>query len=280
MAIIFEDQLDRLKGGESLEFAHARAEILRSAYDSYIESAHARQFAPPPSILQLIASPDIAVKLSRCRKSGAAIDLTIAKKSDASYENFMGYCKEHRCVVFKGETGLFYDFVDFVESAAAKHGINDTTAVLRAPDKIRIPFGGLKYGLEYEQFVDLVEVLQCAMWIRTSPSEQEQAGKSFIKIATDSRTPPPSTPEYVPSSPSDTLITNGTILEHPDVPSQSLSDSDSPLSSCGSSISTPPLFRDMPSICSDDSSSDDSSELSDPPMVINTPPWLRFVFDE
>lgn len=170
MAIIFEDQLDRLKGGESSEFAHARSEILRPAYDLYLESAHVRKFSPPPSILQLIASPDIAVKLSRCRKTGAAIDLTITKKSNASYENFMGYCKDHRCVVFKGETGLFYDFVDFVESAAAKHGINDTTAVLRAPDKIRIPFGGLKYGLEYEQFVDLVEVLQCAMWIRTSPS--------------------------------------------------------------------------------------------------------------
>ncbi|CAF3516610.1 hypothetical protein SNK03_003587 [Fusarium graminearum] len=266
MAIIFEDQLDRLKGGESSEFAHARSEILRPAYDLYLESAHVRQFSPPPSILQLIASPDIAVKLSRCRKTGAAIDLTITKKSNASYENFMGYCKEHRCVVFKGETGLFYDFVDFVESAAAKHGINDITAVLRAPDKIRIPFGGLKYGLEYEQFVDLVEVLQCAMWIRTSPS--------------DSRTPPPSTPEYVPSSPSGSLMTYETIHERPGVPSQSLSDSDSPLSSCGSSISTPPPFHDMPSICSDDSSSDDSSELSDPPMVINTPPWLRFVFDE
>ncbi|CEI67141.1 unnamed protein product [Fusarium venenatum] len=258
MTIIFEDQLDRLDkltGGEISEISKARAEVLEPAFDSYLKSVNLRENAPPPSLLQLVASSDIAVQLSRCKKSGAATDLAITRKSDALDDNFMGYCEEYKCVIFKGEAGLLDNFLDVVESAAAKLEINNTTAVLKAPDQIRIPFGGLEYGLKYEEFVDRVEVLQCAMWIRTSPS--------------DSRTPPPSTPEYVPESP-DALMAFKASLEDQDVPTRSLSDSDSPLSSCGSSISTPPLLEDSGS-----DSSHDSSELSDPPAVIYTPPWLR-----
>ncbi|KAG8350862.1 hypothetical protein FVEN_g11017 [Fusarium venenatum] len=272
MTIIFEDQLDRLDkltGGEISEISKARAEVLEPAFDSYLKSVNLRENAPPPSLLQLVASSDIAVQLSRCKKSGAATDLAITRKSDALDDNFMGYCEEYKCVIFKGEAGLLDNFLDVVESAAAKLEINNTTAVLKAPDQIRIPFGGLEYGLKYEEFVDRVEVLQCAMWIRTSPSEQEKGGKSFVEIAIDSRTPPPSTPEYVPESP-DALMAFKASLEDQDVPTRSLSDSDSPLSSCGSSISTPPLLEDSGS-----DSSHDSSELSDPPAVIYTPPWLR-----
>ncbi|GKU01152.1 hypothetical protein FLAG1_03317 [Fusarium langsethiae] len=291
MAIIFEDQLDRLDkltGGEPSQFSIARSEVLEPAFDSYIKSFDLRERAPPPSTLQLIGSPDIKVKLSRCGKSGAATDLTVTRTSDPSCDNFMGYCKEHECVVFKGETGLLDDFLDFVESAAVKHKVNDTTVVLKAPDHVRVPFGGLEYGLKYEEFVDRVEVLQCAVWIRTSPSgmayllslptvepvltiteEQQNGGKTFVEIAIDSQTPPPSTPEYVPTSP-DTLIAYKASLEHQEMPSQNLSDSDSPLSSCGTSIPTPPPLDDA-----DSGSSADSSELSDPPALIYTPPWLR-----
>ncbi|KAL3608418.1 hypothetical protein FPOAC2_03416 [Fusarium poae] len=271
MTIIFEDQLDRLDkltGGEILEISKARAEVLEPAFDSYLNSANLREYAPPPSLLQLVASSDIAVQLSRCRKSGAASDLAITRKSDTLDDNFMGYCEEYTCVVFKGEAGLLDDFLDVVELAAAKHEINNTTAILKAPEQIRIPFRGLEYGLKYGEFVDRVEVLQCAMWIRTSPSEQEKGGKSFVEIAIDSRTPPPSTPEYIPASP-DALIAFNASLEDQDVPSQNLSDSDSPLSSCRSSISTPPLLDD-----SDSDSSHNSSELSDPPTIIHTPPWF------
>jgi hypothetical protein len=292
MTIIFEDQLDRLDklmGGEQpSKFAKARAALLEPAFETYLKSVDLRDRAPPSSVLQLIGSSDITVELSRCDKSGAATALAINRKSDPLDINFMGYCQEHKCVVFKGEGGLIYDFIDFVESAAEKHQISDTMLVLKAPDQIRIPFWGLEYGLEYEEFVSRVEVLQCAVWIRISPSgiaylpslptihhiltiteEQEEGGRSFVKIAIDSRTPPPSTPEYVPTSP-DTLIAYSASVGHQDSPGQTLSGSDSPLSSCGTSLSPPPPLNNE-----DSDSTSDSSTLSDPPTVIYTPPWFK-----
>ncbi|RGP69424.1 hypothetical protein FLONG3_7757 [Fusarium longipes] len=287
MTILFQDQLDRLdklteKG--TLQFSKDRADILKPAFEAYLNSADLRDRAPPSSVLQLVASPDIAVELSHCDKSGAATHLAVSRKSDSLDDNFMGYCEEHKCVVFKGEGGLIHDFAGYVESAAEKHQISDTTFVLKAPEQIRIPMGGLEYGLEFEEFVSRVEVLQCAAWIRTSPSgmayfpflqtvhhiltsmkEQEEAGKSFVKIVIDSRTPPPSTPEYVPASP-DALIPYRASLGIRDSPL--LGDSESPLSSCGT-LSPPPSLDNE-----DSGSSSDSSTLSPPPTTIYTPPWL------
>ncbi|KAL4725437.1 hypothetical protein ACLX1H_007586 [Fusarium chlamydosporum] len=270
MAIVFEDQFDQLENlmaGETSQLSKARAEVLEPAYDSYLESGDVRERASPPPILQLISSVDITVELSRCHKTGAATDLNISRTSDPIADNFMGYCPEQKCVAFKGEGGLFYDFVDFVESAADKLEISGATIVLKAPSQIRMPFDGLEYGLKYEEFVSRVEVLQCAVWIRTSPSEQEEGGRKFVQIATDSRTPPPSTPKYIPVSP-DAIRAHGTEPEHHDSPTRSLSDSDSPLTSCGSSL--PP-----PTPLDETASQSDSSTLSSPPTVIHTPPWLR-----
>lgn len=289
MAIVFEDQFDQLENlmaGETSQLSKARAEVLEPAYESYLESGDVRERASPPPILQLISSVDITVELSRCHKTGAATDLDISRTSDPIADNFMGYCPEQKCVAFKGEGGLFYDFVDFVESAADKLEISGATIVLKAPSQIRMPFDGLEYGLKYEEFVSRVEVLQCAVWIRTSPSgmhisrpyllfthkltstiEQEEGGRKFVQIATDSRTPPPSTPKYIPVSP-DAIRAHGTKPEHHDSPTRSLSDSDSPLTSCGSSL--PP-----PTPLDETASQSDSSTLSSPPTVIHTPPWLR-----
>ncbi|KAJ4133554.1 hypothetical protein NW768_005140 [Fusarium equiseti] len=271
MTTILEDQLDRLSNlidVTSLHFAKARASVLEPAYDAYLNAKNLRDRAPPPSLLHILPSVDISMKLSRCKKKATATDLQIFRKSDTLDDNFMGYCKEQKCVVFKGEGGLVDKFIDAIESAAGKQQTDNVTFVLKAPSEIRIPFGGLEYGLKYEEFVNRVEVLQCAVWIRNSPSEQEEGGERFVIVANASRTPPPSTPEYIPMSP-DARLAHRTDSEHQSPPAQSM-DTDSPLSSCRSSIPPPTPLRE-----DDTESVSDTSSLSPPPSVIHTPPWLR-----
>jgi hypothetical protein len=173
MTTILEDKLDRLGNVmdvKSSQFAKSRASVLEPAYDAYLNAKNLRDRAPPPSLLHILPSVDISMKLSRCKKTTTATDLEIFRKSDRLDDNFMGYCKDQKCVVFKGEGGLVDKFIDVIESAAGKQRIGNTTFVLKAPSEIRIPFGGLEYGLKYEEFVNRVEVLQCAVWIRNSPS--------------------------------------------------------------------------------------------------------------
>ncbi|CAG7560072.1 unnamed protein product [Fusarium equiseti] len=271
MTTILEDQLDRLGNFmdvKSPQFAKSRASVLEPAYDAYLNAKNLRGRAPPPSLLHILPSVDISMKLSRCKKTTTATDLEIVRKSDRLDDNFMGYCKDQKCVVFKGEGGLVDKFIDVIESAAGKQRIGNTTFVLKAPSEIRIPFGGLEYGLKYEEFVNRVEVLQCAVWIRNSPSEQEEGGESFVNVANASRTPPPSTPEYIPGSP-DARLAHRTDSEHQNSPAHDM-DTNSPLSSCGSSMHPPTPLDE-----GETESMSDTSSLSPPPSVIHTPPWLR-----
>ncbi|RFN50587.1 hypothetical protein FIE12Z_5152 [Fusarium flagelliforme] len=271
MTTIWEDKLDRLGNlmeVASPQFTKSRASVLEPAYDAYLNARNLRDRAPPPSLLHILPSVDISIKLSRCKKTTKTIDLEITRNSDALDDNFMGYCKDQKCVVFKGEGGLVDKFIDVIESAAGKTQIDNTTFVLKAPSKIRIPFGGLEYGLKYEEFVNRVEVLQCAVWIRNSPSEQVEGGERFVNVANASRTPPPSTPEYTPMSP-DAQLAHRADSEYQSPPAQDM-DTNSPLSSCGSSLPPPtPMDQD------DTESNSDTSSLSPPPSVIHTPPWLR-----
>jgi hypothetical protein len=167
MPMIIEEQLDNFLVGGSSQFADARVAVLEPAYDSYLFSNNLRSDEPTPSSIQLLQSSEIAITISRCTKTGAATDLTIVKISDSLADNFVGYSSEERCIVFRGERGLVDDFVGFAELVA---GEKPAMIVLKAPKEIRIPPQGLEYGLKFEQFVDRVEVLECAMWIRTSPS--------------------------------------------------------------------------------------------------------------
>jgi hypothetical protein len=167
MPLTIEEQLDTFLEGDSSRFSDARFSVLEPAYDSYLFSNNLRSDEPTPSSIQLLHSSEIAITISRCTKTGVATDLTIVKISDPLADNFVGYSLEERCIVFRGERGLVDDFVGFAELVA---GEKPVTIVLKALKQVRIPPQGLEYGLTFERFVDRVEVLECAMWIRTSPS--------------------------------------------------------------------------------------------------------------
>jgi len=167
MGAIIEDTLDSLRAGDLSDFAQARAAILEPAYKSYLISTDFREDSPRPSSIDLLPSSEVVVLISRCPETEAATDLWITKVSNSFAENFIGYCPEEKCVVFKGEEGLIYDFIDFIESVA---GGKEVTVVLKAPEQIRMPLGGLERGLGYEEFVARVEILECALWIGKSPS--------------------------------------------------------------------------------------------------------------
>ncbi|KAF4951786.1 hypothetical protein FGADI_7249 [Fusarium gaditjirri] len=167
MAAIVEDSLDSLLTGDLSDFTQRRAAILEPAYKSYLISTDFCQDSPRPSSTYLLPSSEVIVLISRCPETEAATDLHITKLSDAFADNFIGYCPEEKCVVFKGERGLIDDFIDFTESVA---GDREVTVILKAPEQIRLPLGGLEHGLKYEEFVSRVEVLECALWIGNSPS--------------------------------------------------------------------------------------------------------------
>jgi hypothetical protein len=167
MGAIFEDGLDVMLAGDLSDFREKRAAILEPAYKSYLISSDFREDAPRPSSTYLLPSSEVVALISRCPETEAAVDLHITKVSDTFAENFIGYCPEQKCVVFKGERGLIDDFIDFIESVA---GGKEVTIVLKAPEQIRIPRGGLEHGLGYEEFVARVEILECALWIGNSPS--------------------------------------------------------------------------------------------------------------
>ncbi|CVK92460.1 uncharacterized protein FMAN_07356 [Fusarium mangiferae] len=196
MGAIVEDRLDSLLAGDHSDFTQKRAAILEPAYESYLTSTNFRQDSPSPSSIDLLPSSEVVVLISRCPETEAATDLYITKLSDSFAENFIGYCPEEKCVVFKGEEGLVYDFIDFIESVA---GEKEVTVVLKAPEQIRIPLGGLENGLEYEEFVARVEILECALWIGNSPSEQEEGGIRFTRVATDPKLLEPVTSNRMPT---------------------------------------------------------------------------------
>jgi hypothetical protein len=167
MSTIIEGNLDSMLTGDLSDFAQQRAAILEPAYESYLISTDLREGSPRPSSTYLLPSSEVVVIVSRCPETEAATDLHITKLSDTFADNFIGYCPEEKCVVFKGERGLIDDFIDFAESVA---GGKEVKIILKAPEQIRMPHGGLEHGLEYEDFVARVEVLECAMWIGNSPS--------------------------------------------------------------------------------------------------------------
>ncbi|KAF9774337.1 hypothetical protein IL306_007699 [Fusarium sp. DS 682] len=173
----------------------------------------------------------------------------ITKLSDSFADNFIGYCPEERCVVFKGEGGLMDDFLDFAEAVA---GEKEVKVILQAPEQIRMPRGGLEYGLEYEEFVARVEVLECAMWIGNSPREREECGSRFTELAIE------------PQLPQHTILKRMPTPDYVYAPTDN-SDSSSPLSD-------PPSVIEEMSLCN---SSDSDSSLSPPPEDNETPPWRR-----
>ncbi|KAM0189781.1 hypothetical protein ACHAPQ_007002 [Fusarium lateritium] len=268
MPMIIEAQLETFLMGDSSQFSDARVAVLEPAYDSYLFSDNLRSVEPTPSSIQLLQSSEIAITISRCTKTGVATDLTIFKISDPLADNFVGYSPEERCIVFRGERGLVDDFVGFAELVA---GEKPVTIVLKAPKEVRIPPQGLEYGLKFEQFVDRVEVLECAMWIRTSPSEQDEGLNKFVEFVIASQIPQP--------IPSEQIIPRGFHVTEDDKPNLRVlqssdtikgkspfgSDSSSPLSS------PPPIDESEDWECP---FSDSSSPLSPPPEIIETPPWL------
>ncbi|KAM0343140.1 hypothetical protein ACHAPU_008889 [Fusarium lateritium] len=168
MPIIIEERLETFMAGNFSQFTDARVAVLEPAYDRYLFSSNLCHDEPAPSSsIQLLYSSEIAITLSRCAKTRTATDLKVTKISDPLADNFVGCSLEEKCIVFKCERGLVDGFVGFAELVAAEKPV---TVMLKAPEEVRIPPQGLEYGLKYEQFVDRVEVLECVMWIRTSPS--------------------------------------------------------------------------------------------------------------
>ncbi|KAF5648179.1 uncharacterized protein FTJAE_1393 [Fusarium tjaetaba] len=256
MVAIFEDSLDVLLAGDLSDFREKRAAILAPAYKSYLISSDFRKDSPRPSSTYLLPSSEVVVLISRCPETGAAVDLYITKVSDTFAENFIGYCPEEKCVVFKGETGLIEDFIDFIESVA---GGKEVTIVLKAPEQIRMPLGGLEHGLEYEEFVARVEILECALWIGNSPSEQEEGGIHFNELAAGPKLSESITSNRMPTS-DYVNITNGSSLSNEEPSNINSTNVRSPPTDASSPLSEPPssLSTDAP-----------SSPLSDPPSDID-----------
>ncbi|KAF5610913.1 uncharacterized protein FSUBG_2718 [Fusarium subglutinans] len=256
MGAIVEDSLSSLLTGDLSDFTQKRAAILEPAYESYLISPDFRKDSPSPSSIYLLPSSEVVVLISRCPETEAATDLHITKLSDSFAENFIGYCPEEKCVVFKGERGLIDDFVDFIESVA---GGKEVTMVLKAPEQIRIPLGGLQHGLEYEEFVARVEILECALWIGKSPSEQEEGGIRFTRVATDPKLPEPITSKRMPT-PDYVNITNDNSLNHEGLSNINSTNIRSPETGTSSPLSDAP-----PSSLTHTP----SSPLSDPPSDID-----------
>ncbi|RBQ76320.1 hypothetical protein FVER53590_03004 [Fusarium verticillioides] len=256
MGAIFEDSLDVMLAGDLSDFRGKRAAILEPAYKSYLVSSDFREDAPRPSSTYLLPSSEVVALISRCPETEAAVDLHITKVSDTFAENFIGYCPEQKCVVFKGERGLIDDFIDFIESVA---GGKEVTIVLKAPEQIRIPRGGLEQGLGYEEFVARVEILECALWIGNSPSEQEEGGIHFNELAADPKLLEPITSNRMPTS-DYVNITNGNSLSNEEPSNTNSTNMRSPPTGASSPLSEPPssFSTDTP-----------SSPLSDPPSDIN-----------
>ncbi|KAF5596742.1 hypothetical protein FPANT_4249 [Fusarium pseudoanthophilum] len=256
MGAIFEDSLDGLLAGDLSDFRGKRAAILAPAYKSYLISSDFHQDSPRPSSTYLLPSSEVVVLISRCPETGAAVDLYITKVSDTFAENFTGYCPEEKCIVFKGETGLIEDFIDFIESVA---GGKEVTIVLKTPEQIRMPLGGLAHGLKYEEFVARVEILECALWIGNSPSEQEEFGILFNELAADPKLSESITSNRIPTS-DYVNITNGNSLSNEEPSNINSTNIRSPPTDVSSPLSEPPssLSTDTP-----------SSPLSDPPSDID-----------
>ncbi|KAF4445730.1 hypothetical protein F53441_10572 [Fusarium austroafricanum] len=274
MPVILENQLGSLMAEDLSYFGEKRASILEPAYESYLSSENLRQEEPAPSRIQLLPPSEIAVSFKRCTKTGVATDLDIKKLSDPLADNFYGYYPEEKCIVFKGERGLLDEFVEFAEKLA---GEKEVTIALKAADQVRIPWGGLEYGLEYEEFVARVEVLECAMWIRTSPSEHEEGGNRFVELTTASQAPRPSTPKQISTS---NGTFNGTHANENGFDHEQLLETPGkghvPLTASSSPLSSPPPIDDTDEgnpLNEFESESDGS--LSPPPEIIETPPWLK-----
>ena len=169
---MLEELIDSLSPEERQEFIDARSAVIGTAWDKYLNSDNLHDTSLPAPFIRLVPSSDIAITL-KCSKDAATIieadtkatDLSITKISDPLADNFMGYCQKEECIVFKGERGLWDDFVEFAEGLAQEQPV---TAVIKSQSTVRMPREGLEFGLDYDNFANRVEVLECAMWIRTS----------------------------------------------------------------------------------------------------------------
>ncbi|KAF4339771.1 hypothetical protein FBEOM_6309 [Fusarium beomiforme] len=269
MSMIVESDLDSLlTGGDVSALSKNRASILEPAYESYLVSKDLRDNLPRASSVQLIPSSEIVVTVSRCPETGSATHMYITKQSDAFADNFIGYCPKERCVVFKGEGGLMGDFLDLAEAAASE---KEVKVILQAPEQIRMPHGGLEYGLEYEDFVARVEVLECAMWLGDSPREREECGSRFTELAAESQLPQPTISKRMPT-PDYVYVPEENSLSHEGPFNTNAANTKSPVSDCSSPLSDPPSVIEEMSLCN---SSDSDSSLSSPGEDVETPPWAR-----
>ncbi|KAF4961976.1 hypothetical protein FSARC_9906 [Fusarium sarcochroum] len=260
MPAMFEGQLDPLISGEEREFIKSRATVLKPAYDKYLISDSLHDFSLPAPSIQLLKSSDIAITLKHSKiataTGKAATDLSITKISDPEADNFMGYSQKENCIVFKGERGLVEHFVDFAEGIAQEKSVS---LVMKSQSTVRIPPEGLEFGLSYEEFANRVEVLECAMWIRTSPHDQTEPDESNDLGTLQSHRP--NTPKC--TSTSDGSRDDG--LGQDDFLDEGTANVESPSDNVYSSpLSSPPH-----------ESSGSSSPLSPPPERIVTPPWLK-----
>lgn len=163
---VFNTDLDSFSEEQIEKLGASRAAILEPAFDEYLMSDNLLETPLPPSSIQLLPASDLEVKLTRAAKGdgAAAVEMSISNVSDPGADNFMGFSSEENCIVFKGEMGLFDRFLEFAESVTQD---KDVTVVFKTANEIRVPRQGLEYGLSYESFAARVELLECAMWIRS-----------------------------------------------------------------------------------------------------------------
>ncbi|KAJ4267722.1 hypothetical protein NW762_003837 [Fusarium torreyae] len=262
---MLEELFDSLSPGESQEFIDARAAVINPAWDKYLVSDNLHDTSLPAPFIRLVPSSDIAITL-KCSKDAATIievdtkatDLSITKISDPLADNFMGYCREENCIVFKGERGLWDDFVEFAEGLAQEQPV---TAVIKSQSTVRIPCEGLEFGLSYDNFANRVEVLECAIWIRNSYDPVESDGSNDLVTSQNSqlsasKCTSTSTDAHDSGLGQDELLDEGAVnVGSPSDTVHSPSQNHPPHEASGSSGS--------------------SSPLSPPPERIVTPPWLK-----
>ncbi|KAM5375425.1 hypothetical protein ACJZ2D_005986 [Fusarium nematophilum] len=259
---------------ENLEALTAsRVAIIEPAYDEYLVSDKLLDDPPPPSALELLPSSDISMEFTRSVATKAATDLCVSKISEPDADNFMGFCLEENCMVFKGERGMFDRFLDFSDAITQNR---DVRVAFNVRPQLRIPRGGLEYGLKYEEFAARVEILDCAVWIK-APLRRGSSAESSSQLDVLMQSSVPSTPDRGFAS-NESLSASERMSSSEDfIESDNLARSEILSNASSSPLSPPPegFIESYDLAKSKSPSNASSSSLSPPPEKIVTPPSLK-----
>lgn len=135
---------------------------IKAAYETYRANQVPCAATPSLPTLELLTSSDLRVNVTRELGSRDIIDVDVAKVSDSTAINFMGYDRGLKCLAFKGEARLFDTFLDFTAAAGNGGGI---AGAFKGRSEVRLPPLGLERGLSFEEFKGRVEIVEYVMWM-------------------------------------------------------------------------------------------------------------------